>query len=198
MAARWTLMVILMMTVCSGFSWAADDTAKSIQKIADDYIASVQDYSSKKYNSVSPTEYDHVTAFHYSEDHDLGDGWTGGAAGPTVFVDRNRKSVVGVRPPSLPTPPPIFVGGDMSDELEAKVTAHFRETSPDWDIANYNFFITNAGGISYLYVERKYFDRDIYNCKCALIVENRTSRILGSTLSLDYGDSMYYPKKVKE
>ncbi len=92
----------------------------------------------------------------------------------------------------------------MSDELASNVISYFRKTQPDFDIANYNFSVGDAGGISYLYIERKFFDRGIYKCNCALIIENRTSRVLGSTFSfeehyklMDNGDSMFSPKTRK-
>ena len=83
----------------------------------------------------------------------------------------------------------------MSDALASNVTSYLRKKSPDFDIANYNFYLGDAGGISFLYVERKYGDRGIYNCKCALVVENKSNRILGGAPNFDYWDSMYSPRK---
>lgn len=189
-----TAIWLVIYAACSNVSWAQDDAIRSARKLADDYLMASSDPSFKGFDYAEAISYGHVTAFYYSEQRDLGDGWKGGRHGPTVFVDRDAMAVVGVQPPAIGTPRPIFVGGNMSDELASNVTSYFRKRRPDFDIANYNFFLGDAGGISFLYVERKYGDRGIYNCKCKLVVENKSNRILGSALNWD---SMYSPRSVK-
>jgi hypothetical protein len=194
MTGRDVLKVIFMAVciACSDFSWAQEDATVSARKIADVYINGSYEFS-KGYNHAIASNLGHVIAFRYSKDIDMPDGWTGGIGGPTIFVDTQKMSVVGVMPP-VPTSRPVFVGANMTDELASNVTSYFRKTAPDFDIANYDFAVADAGGILLLSVERKFFDRGIYNCKCALFVEYRTNQILGATLNLDYGDSMYYPR----
>jgi hypothetical protein len=205
MTGRDVLKVICMTVciVCSGFSWAQDDATVSARKLADDHINSTFDPSLKGFDHVDPINYGHVIGLHYSEQKDIGEGWTWGRGGPTIFVDTEKMSVVGVMRP-VPASRPVFVGANMSDELASNVISYFRKTAPDFDIANYNFSVADAGDISYLYVVRKSFDRGIYKCNCALVVENRTNQILGNTFSfeehyevIDHGDSMFYPKTKK-
>jgi hypothetical protein len=204
MTSRDVLKVICMTVciVCSGFSWAQDDAIVS-RKIADGYMTSSSAPSLKGFDHVSHAKYGHVIAFHYSEQKDIGDGWTAGRGGPIIFVDTDKMSVVGVMPP-LPTLRDVFVGGNMSDELASNVISYFRQTRPDFDIANYDFSVADAGDISVLYVVRKFVDRGVYRCNCALIVENKTNQILGSTFRfeehyklIDHGDGVFSPKTRK-
>jgi len=163
---------------CSGVSRAQDDAIVSARKLADAHLESTSDPLLHGFKDADSRKFDHYIAFHYFEDNDLGDGWRGGRGGPTVFVDAEKMSVAGVLRPAHPAR--HIAAGDMSERLTSNVTAYFRKTVPEFDIASYDFSIDDIGDVSYLYVVRKFLDRGLYGCNCVLVVENRTNQILGS------------------